>query len=633
MLTGGLGVVIPEECKKGNFHMVAPTPFLVTSFYQSETSNLLEWIAQHQLCGVSEFHIFIPKSNSGGQKLTKALSEAGVLSFSEYENDSGESDFAHCAALAARVGVAQGGFGLFVAADEYLNVHDKPAFKRWLSRKTFTAMALPVQVFLNEGRDDHIPGPVTIRTTTRSNQLDRTLDGGIRCICKTGAMNGPVNPENNGSKQIGINAAGAELGARIDPLNMSDEDLFPIDPIAVISKYPAPSHKTAILHQLRNPKNVPARAFEMGPTPDDLDDNTTQDLSLISRAQDVEQQIQKILGLPGIRAAYEELCAQELEILSQNPAPPTEQTKPAQAPEEVDRYAQDLSEPPAPWFVDIYPGGTQQGFMRSLEHHSLIGIERDKSTLVVCFDNLSNVNDLSFKREPWAYSFIKEFGYSQLGVIARRKDWYRDPQLIAELEKLASDGYFDQFGRVIMTGTSMGGFGALAFSSLSPGCTVVSYSPQTTLDKELVPWEKRFQMGANRNWSLPYSDCAFEIEEAKRVHVFYDPYFEPDRAHVERLDGSNVNRYKTWYSNHFSPVFLRRAKLLKPIMEHALRDTLTPELFYQLYRDRKNLQWYRGGLERHANSLGHDTLAKRIAPAFRRRKRQLKLLEGNDDNL
>jgi hypothetical protein len=129
-------------------------------------------------------------------------------------------------------------------------------------------------------------------------------------------------------------------------------------------------------------------------------------------------------------------------------------------------------------------------------------------------------------------------------------------------------------------------------------------------------------MGRRRNWSLPYSDCAFEIDEVEKAFVFYDPFFEPDRRHIERLEGDNVIPLKTWCSGHFSPVFLRRATLLKPVMQHALDDTLTPAIFYALFRGRRYLPWYRNSLESNLIERGHDQLAQRVTPAFRALRRR-----------
>ncbi len=272
------------------------------------------------------------------------------------------------------------------------------------------------------------------------------------------------------------------------------------------------------------------------------------------------------------------------------------------------------------WFAEINLGAANEGFYARLKHHAVVCIRRDPKRLAVTFDNLSSVNDTSIDREPWAYRFVRNNGYTHLSVMARRKDWYRDRQLISYLEELAADGFFAAFERVIFSGTSMGGFAALAFASISPGATVVSFSPQTTLEEALVPWERRFSIGRSRDWSLPYSDCAFEIDRVSKAFVLFDPFYEPDRRHAARLEGDNVILLKTWCSGHYSPAFLRRAGLLKPIMQHAFEDTLRPDVFYHLLRARRTLPWYRKSLIENLEQRGHYELAKLVTPAFRKLK-------------
>jgi len=67
---------------------------------------------------------------------------------------------------------------------------------------------------------------------------------------------------------------------------------------------------------------------------------------------------------------------------------------------------------------------------------------------------------------------------------------------------------------------------------------------------------------------------------------------------------------------------LRRAGLLKPLMQHAFDDTLTPAVFYDMIRARRMLPWYRKALIANLQARGHDQLAARVTPAFRKLKRE-----------
>jgi len=274
------------------------------------------------------------------------------------------------------------------------------------------------------------------------------------------------------------------------------------------------------------------------------------------------------------------------------------------------------------WFPELMPGGRGSGFLEKTGAHSLLFVARSAPRLLVTFDNLSNVRDRSPLRLPWAYKFARDHKVSHLGVLAHRADWYREPGLIARLEKLAAGGFFEGYERVLFAGSSMGAFGALAFSALAPGAHVLAFNPQTTLDTALVPWETRYPGGRAQDWSLPFGDGAAATAAAGRVGVFYDPYFEPDRRHFERLAGP-VTGFKCWFSNHKSAVFLRKIGALKPAMEAALFGELTGSEFYALYRARRALPWYAGSLAAWYEARGRTAMAARVRPAFRGAKRPL----------
>ncbi|MCZ4353353.1 glycosyltransferase family 2 protein [Roseovarius aestuarii] len=254
-------------------------------------------------------------------------------------------------------------------------------------------------------------------------------------------------------------------------------------------------------------------------------------------------------------------------------------------------------------------------------------IKRPTDRLLVTFDNLSNVNDDSVLREPWAFKFAQDGGFSHLGVMAHVSDWYRDADLIARFKALAEAGFFDGYARVVFAGVSMGGYASLVFSSLVPGAHVVAINPQTTLDPDLVPWETRYENGRRQDWTLPLGDGAALTKGAGRINVFYDPYHALDQKHVERFEGANIRIFKCWFSSHKTAVFLRKIDALKPIMTHAIMDELTEQDFYRLYRGRRNLPWYRGSLSNYFREKGREDYAEAFDKAFRRRLRRMKRRE------
>ena len=195
--------------------------------------------------------------------------------------------------------------------------------------------------------------------------------------------------------------------------------------------------------------------------------------------------------------------------------------------------------------------------------------------------------------------------------MAFEKNWFRDEALFDFMER--QESLFSQYKQVVMTGTSMGAYAATAFANLAPGCTVLAFSPQSTLAKALVPWEKRFNSGRKQDWSGRYRDAAECCDRAKHVFVIYDPYFAPDRTHADRYSGKNTVHLKSWYSSHKSAQFMRRADILKAVMQDAVAGKLTAQSYYRRFRSRRDLIWYYNGLADHLIDKGHTRLANQLA--------------------
>jgi len=262
--------------------------------------------------------------------------------------------------------------------------------------------------------------------------------------------------------------------------------------------------------------------------------------------------------------------------------------------------------------VDGHAVDRPHGFYVNYQKFAAIHVARGDDTLIVAFDNLSAVNDESLERETWGDKFFADNGWSSLGIISFEANWYRDEVLFDYLEQLKDEGFFARYKNVVFTGTSMGGYAAAAFSRLAPGSVVISYSPQSTLDESLVPWETRFRKGRMQDWSGRYRDATGETGDARKVYLCYDPYMPGDKAHADRFHGDNIVHLRCNYIGHKSVVFLRRAEILKDVMGECISGEMTPRRFAELYRKRRTLPWYYFGLMDMALERGRRDLAKHI---------------------
>ncbi|GAA0309722.1 hypothetical protein [Rhodovulum strictum] len=281
-------------------------------------------------------------------------------------------------------------------------------------------------------------------------------------------------------------------------------------------------------------------------------------------------------------------------------------------------------EPPALplWLTEIGPAGPRKGFCHWLGHHGVVFVDRGPGQLLVSFDNLHNVGDTRPDRAPWAAKLAAERGWSHLGVMSRRPDWFRDPALIDWFHDAAARGFLAGFARVGFAGASMGGFGALAFSALAPGATVIAFSPQSTLAPDLVPWEQRFAPGRAADWTLGFGDAAHSVAAADRAWIVYDPFHRADRQHADRLSGPNVTHLRAPGLGHKSALVLNRMGCLKAVMTGAIEGSLTRAGFHAMIRARRTVYLYRQEMTAHLTARGQPDRATRLRAAFRRNRQR-----------
>lgn len=253
----------------------------------------------------------------------------------------------------------------------------------------------------------------------------------------------------------------------------------------------------------------------------------------------------------------------------------------------------------------------QEGFYRENPDHSFLFIQRS-DTLVVTFDNLDIAMGKREDRRPWGFAFIEKQGWSMLGVMANGWTWYRDPWVWQQFDDLRDSGFFNQFKRVVFYGASMGGYAASAFVAACPGADVVAISPQSTLNRALVPWETRYHTAWGRDWTGAYADAAQSSRAAGRVFLLYDPYEPLDSGHADRFAGTNVVKLRAPLLGHRLGSSLQQMGILAPITLAALNGTLTEAEFYRTLRARKTFARYQRELFKRALDRGRPGLARKL---------------------
>lgn len=273
------------------------------------------------------------------------------------------------------------------------------------------------------------------------------------------------------------------------------------------------------------------------------------------------------------------------------------------------------------------------GFFRELPHHVLAYLPGraapEAGRLVVSWENLASPASVG-DRMPWGHALVGRQGWAMLGVMVKRKYFFRDTALFDGLEALRDEGFFARFAQVSMYGSSMGGYGGLAFAGLAPGCTVVAFAPQSSLNRRIAPFEARYRYAARVfDWSGRYADAAEGLAHAGRAYLFYDPDVTEDRRHVERLlaadaRGIAVPLAARWMTHKLPPTLLRLG-ILKEVALSALQDRLTPAEFHRAARVRMGNVGCIDRMLDAAQRRGHLWLALAAALAAQERSPNWKL--------
>lgn len=213
--------------------------------------------------------------------------------------------------------------------------------------------------------------------------------------------------------------------------------------------------------------------------------------------------------------------------------------------------------------------------------------------LVVTFEPAAETKgDTDLSRPAWSQSFLQRRGHAVLGVKRTSTDWYRQPDLHRLFRRLERAGWFKTFERVMFYGPSMGGYAALAFAAVAPGCTVLAMHPQSTLAADRVWFDQRFATRRAQAWAGDFVDGADGAAAAARVYVCYDPWQTKDRLHAARLPAHNRVDLRLPCVGHATTRALQALGLLGTVVDRALDGTLTADSFRELARERARLPDY-----------------------------------------
>jgi pimeloyl-ACP methyl ester carboxylesterase len=153
-----------------------------------------------------------------------------------------------------------------------------------------------------------------------------------------------------------------------------------------------------------------------------------------------------------------------------------------------------------------------------------------RDRLIVTFDHRQK-GRAGFNAPRHSSTFARG-GFWQLNIQTRENDWFINAEteaLVAVLKRLRG-----RFARVNLMGFSMGGYGALRFARALNADQAVLISPQFSIARDVVPFEKRFHIEAE-GFDPVVGDLARVAMPELEGLILVDPFHAADMKHVAKI--------------------------------------------------------------------------------------------------
>ncbi|WP_137112239.1 phosphoadenosine phosphosulfate reductase [Rhodobacter sp. SY28-1] len=263
------------------------------------------------------------------------------------------------------------------------------------------------------------------------------------------------------------------------------------------------------------------------------------------------------------------------------------------------------------------------------KHYAFFAEERPE--LLVTFEDAATLREREDKL-PEHYALAKARGWSILTILAEGETWWRDPAVFRYFDRLADDGFLEDFDRVVFYGAGPAGYAAAAYSITAPQAELVLIAPRATLDPALAGWDERHRIARRINFRGRYGYAPDMTESASRVWLIHDPLHQPDAMHAALFQRPWVTPLNARYTAEGTEDTLREMKVLDRIIEAAMEGKMSEERFSWLWRARRSNGSYLRAVLAAARLSGHpkreikicrSVTARLNAPRFARRLAEL----------
>lgn len=133
-------------------------------------------------------------------------------------------------------------------------------------------------------------------------------------------------------------------------------------------------------------------------------------------------------------------------------------------------------------------------------------------------------------RKGFGEKFLQDNGFTSYHLLAGDNFWFQYPEMAEVLAAVRAD--VGPGPEIVAYGVSMGGYAAFRFAGLLGAARVIAFSPQYSIDKRRIPWDKRWDRLFDRPRQVLWEHLT--TPRGVPVYLFYDPH-NRDRHHVRML--------------------------------------------------------------------------------------------------
>ncbi len=272
----------------------------------------------------------------------------------------------------------------------------------------------------------------------------------------------------------------------------------------------------------------------------------------------------------------------------------------------------DLSDLPInEWFNALDHLGEEHGYFEPLgDDHSAIMIDAGPK-LLVTFETVDSIRKRRGAK-PRSFDMVTRNGWSVLTVIAHRATWFRNERVYRFIDRQTDDGFFEDFDQVLFYGEHAGGYAAAAYSVAAPGARVLALRPVATLDPDVARWDRRYMNMRTTDFTTRYGYGPDMVEASRDTYIVADPTATADAVHSALYRRPNVTRLSTPYVGPRIEQFCDALDITPKMMEAAIEGRLTPSVFGQMWRARRQLPPYLRSLLKRLENAGRNDLALRL---------------------